>query len=255
MAYNLENKQMLHIISEIIVLIGLTFYFNQKNKKLLNHIEDLAQRLEEQEELIQKHENIIIKLVSSVNELNGNSLQSKKSNTTYSTQNKISPKIVLPDEVLPEEVLPEEVLSKTVLPEEVLPEEVLPEEVLSKTVLPEEVLPERVLPERVLPKKVLPKKVLTEGVLHQPPTHLLQNFTTIIEEETSNFDELQEELNYIETNSIVFNNSMQVLEEVQEEAQEEAREEAQEEDLDFAISEELKELLEIDTDDLSLKKQ
>ena len=247
MAYNLENKQMLHIISEIIVLIGLTFYFNQKNKKLLNHIEDLAQRLEEQEELIQKHENIIIKLVSSVNELNGNSLQSKKSNTTYSTQNKISPKTVLPEEVLSKTVLPEEVLPEEVLPERVLPERVLPERVLPGRVLPERVLPEEVLPEEVLPERVLPKKVLTEGVLHQPPTHLLQNFTTIIEEETSNFDELQEELNYIETNSIVFNNSMQVLEEAQEEAQEE--------DLDFAISEELKELLEFDTDDLSLKKQ
>ena len=74
MSQILENKQMIHIVSEVVVLIGLTFYFNQKNKKLLNHIEDLAQRIEEQEDLIQKHENIIKKLVSSINELHANNL-------------------------------------------------------------------------------------------------------------------------------------------------------------------------------------
>ena len=75
MSQILENKQMVHIASEIIALIGLTFYFNQKNKKLMNHIEDLAQRIEEQEDLLQKHENIIKKLVASVNELHGNKSQ------------------------------------------------------------------------------------------------------------------------------------------------------------------------------------
>ena len=50
---------MVHIASEVVVLVGLTFYFNQKNKKLMRHIEDLAQRVEEQEDLLQKHEQII----------------------------------------------------------------------------------------------------------------------------------------------------------------------------------------------------
>ena len=59
-----ENKQtMAHIFSEIIVIVGLTFYFHQKNKKLLAHIEDLAQRVEEQEDLLQKHDLIIKKFV------------------------------------------------------------------------------------------------------------------------------------------------------------------------------------------------
>jgi hypothetical protein len=64
-----ENKQLIHVASEIVVLVGLTFYFNQKNKKLMNHIEDLAQRLEEQEDLLQKHEEIIKKLVQAVNSI------------------------------------------------------------------------------------------------------------------------------------------------------------------------------------------
>mgnify|MGYP000583589285 CR=1 FL=1 len=63
----LENKQIIHIATEIVVLIGLTFYFSSKNKKLMEHIEDLSQRLEDQEDLIQKHEQIIRQLVQAVN--------------------------------------------------------------------------------------------------------------------------------------------------------------------------------------------
>ena len=59
----IENKHMIHIASEIIVLLGLTFYFNQKNKKIMSHIQDLSQRIEEQEDLLQKHEQVIKKLV------------------------------------------------------------------------------------------------------------------------------------------------------------------------------------------------
>ncbi len=62
-----ENKQIIHIATEIVALIGIIFYFSSKNKKLLEHIEDLSQRLEDQEDLIQKHEQIIRQLVQVVN--------------------------------------------------------------------------------------------------------------------------------------------------------------------------------------------
>jgi hypothetical protein len=64
----LENKQLVHIASEVVVLLGLTFYFNQQNKKLMGHIEDLVQRIEDQEDLLQKHEEVIKKLVEYVNQ-------------------------------------------------------------------------------------------------------------------------------------------------------------------------------------------
>lgn len=51
-----DNKQLVHIASEIVVLSGLTFYFSSKNKRLLAHIEELSQRIEEQEDRIQKFE-------------------------------------------------------------------------------------------------------------------------------------------------------------------------------------------------------
>jgi len=66
----MENKQMIHIASEIVALVGLTFYFNQKNKKLMGHIENLAQKIEEQEDLLQKHEQVIKKLLEFMNEQN-----------------------------------------------------------------------------------------------------------------------------------------------------------------------------------------
>ena len=59
----IENKHIIHIASEIIVLLGITFYFNVKNKKIMEHIHDLSQRIEEQEDLLQKHEQVIKKLV------------------------------------------------------------------------------------------------------------------------------------------------------------------------------------------------
>lgn len=67
----LKNKQqMIHIVSEVVVLLGLTFYFSSKNKKLMQHIEDLAQRLEEQEDNIQKHDQLIRQLAGTIQQLN-----------------------------------------------------------------------------------------------------------------------------------------------------------------------------------------
>lgn len=52
-----DNKQMVHIVSEVVVLLGITLYFSSKNKKLMNHIEELAQRLEQQDDRLQSLEN------------------------------------------------------------------------------------------------------------------------------------------------------------------------------------------------------
>ena len=66
-----ENKSMLiHVAAEIIVVIGITFYFSQKNKKLMGHINDLIQRIEEQEDTIQKHEQLINNLTNAINDIN-----------------------------------------------------------------------------------------------------------------------------------------------------------------------------------------
>lgn len=65
----LDNKQMIHIASEVVALIGLTFYFSSKNRKLSGHIEELAQRLEEQESHIKKLDNVIQQLTQRMSNL------------------------------------------------------------------------------------------------------------------------------------------------------------------------------------------
>ena len=64
----IDKKHLIHIVSEIIVFIGIIFYFNQKHKKTLNIIEYLAQKVEEQDELLQKHEEVIKKIVAHINQ-------------------------------------------------------------------------------------------------------------------------------------------------------------------------------------------
>ena len=66
----LENPNFIHIISNVIILSGLTFYFCQKNKKIMTYINDLNKKVEDQENVIQKHEQMILKLVSIIDEMN-----------------------------------------------------------------------------------------------------------------------------------------------------------------------------------------
>ena len=67
MSSMMENKQLIHVATEIVVLIGVSFYFNQKIKRLTSQFDDLTQRVSEQDDIIQKHEAIIKKLVDTIN--------------------------------------------------------------------------------------------------------------------------------------------------------------------------------------------
>lgn len=87
----LENKQLIHIATEVVALIALIFYFSSKNKKLMQYIEDLSQRLEDQEDLIQKHEQIIRQLVQAVNAQNGNQPQPSRSQPSGSQPSRSQP--------------------------------------------------------------------------------------------------------------------------------------------------------------------
>jgi len=82
----LEKKHMIHILTEVVVLVALTFYFSSKNKKLLEHIEDLSKRLEEQEELVQNHEKIIQQLLENVNKNKEVYKRQSPSNVKYTKQ-------------------------------------------------------------------------------------------------------------------------------------------------------------------------
>jgi hypothetical protein len=77
----MENKQIIHIASEIVAFASLIYYFNQKNKKLLSHIQDLSQKMEEQAELLQKHEEVITKMTVFINQQKINSTLNLSSET------------------------------------------------------------------------------------------------------------------------------------------------------------------------------
>ena len=66
----IENKQLVHIGAEIVIIAGLSYYFNNKNAKLLETIEVISLRLNQQEEMIQKQEMMIKKLQIKLEENN-----------------------------------------------------------------------------------------------------------------------------------------------------------------------------------------
>ena len=84
----LENKQIIHIAAEMIVITGVVFYFSSKNKKLLEYIENLSVRLDEQDKLIQKHEQVIIQLVATINNTASVKNSSRKSKNDSQSKNK-----------------------------------------------------------------------------------------------------------------------------------------------------------------------
>ena len=137
----MENKQQLiHVASEIVVIIGVVFYFNQKHKKMLKHIEDLSQRLEEQEDLVQKHEEIIKKLVESVN----SQMYYSQPTTEQNLVNTLQPPIV--DQQVP---IVKKVVQKVVSPPtpKVVQKVVSPPKKLVKPVIKQEVVVEELVEE------------------------------------------------------------------------------------------------------------
>lgn len=83
----METKQIIHIASEIVVLVALTVYFTQKNKRLSKHIQELAERLEQQEDVIQRHEQVIRRMVDIINSMGPKRTQSQPQHTQPKSQN------------------------------------------------------------------------------------------------------------------------------------------------------------------------
>ena len=57
------SKESIRTIIEIVVLIGVCYYFNKKHAKTFKHLEEMSQRLEDQEDMIEK-QNAVIKDLS-----------------------------------------------------------------------------------------------------------------------------------------------------------------------------------------------
>ena len=67
---SLDTKQILHIVTELIVIVGISIYFVNKNKQLSDHIEELELKIKQQEEILQNHDTLILKIMNTVNVMN-----------------------------------------------------------------------------------------------------------------------------------------------------------------------------------------
>jgi len=59
-----NNEKWIHIAAEVIVIGGVIFWFSQKHKALMQHLENLAQRIEAQDELLQRHDQVLKMIMS-----------------------------------------------------------------------------------------------------------------------------------------------------------------------------------------------
>lgn len=65
------NTTTIHIIAEIIAICGMGVYFHTRMNKLAKQNQELLERLEEQDEAINKHEELLEKIVARMNRDNG----------------------------------------------------------------------------------------------------------------------------------------------------------------------------------------
>ena len=64
----IDNKHLIHIVSELCLIGGLTYFFKSKTNKLSRTIEELNQRLEDQQENIEQHSVLIKKLFEHIHQ-------------------------------------------------------------------------------------------------------------------------------------------------------------------------------------------
>ena len=67
-----NNNQILHIAAECAVIAAITFYVSIKYKQIQANLESLKNRIEEQSEIIQKHEAMIKQLSFALNKIINN---------------------------------------------------------------------------------------------------------------------------------------------------------------------------------------
>lgn len=60
---SLNTSQVIHIVTEMIAILSITTYFMHENKKLTGKINSLSEKVEEQDEKLQKHEKVLFDIL------------------------------------------------------------------------------------------------------------------------------------------------------------------------------------------------
>ena len=95
----LEHKQIIHVVSEVVIIASVSYFFYQKNRKLSQEIENLSQLLQEQQNMLDKHETLIKKLLENQNYQQQTAIQQNKSKVVKA----IRKEVVLPLPIKEEE--------------------------------------------------------------------------------------------------------------------------------------------------------
>jgi hypothetical protein len=96
MVQNLPKSQLIHIVSEIILLLSIVFWFQKKTASMNSKLQELSSKITEQDEIIKSHDVLLSDLINNVTILN--SRNNKKTNFHLSNNkpnNKPKPKPVV----------------------------------------------------------------------------------------------------------------------------------------------------------------
>lgn len=66
---SLNTSNIIHIVVETITLVAITTYFMQQNKKMMEHIDNLNEKIEEQDEKLLKHDKLISDILKNQNKM------------------------------------------------------------------------------------------------------------------------------------------------------------------------------------------
>lgn len=60
---SLNTSQIIHIVTEMIALLSITAYFMNENKKLTGKLNSLSEKVEEQDDKLQKHDKVLFDIL------------------------------------------------------------------------------------------------------------------------------------------------------------------------------------------------
>jgi len=75
---SIGKQQIIHIVSEVVIITGISIYFQLKVRNLNNDIERMKNKIEQQDQVIQNHEQLLLKIMSNVDLMNMNMSEMRK---------------------------------------------------------------------------------------------------------------------------------------------------------------------------------
>ena len=66
---SIGKQQIIHIASEVVIITGISIYFQLKVRNLNNAIERLENKIEQQDQVIQNHEQLLLRIMNNLDSM------------------------------------------------------------------------------------------------------------------------------------------------------------------------------------------